>query len=266
MRRPTTWPDNMLLMCSAWFIGRDIIILSEDGDGYSFRTRYRPEGTVNPGPELLLGYIKNILYQALVPIRTVLHDVICSSCGECARSLRQHLNRSPTCRSYYNIPDLDEMAKTMGRYERRPGHQIYNREYADRCREVLQLQQKHEYCNDDQLRRRAEMDEKRRQDRIEYCRRYRERMRQQNVKFRNNHREEKRMYDLMYYRKNRDKILEKHRLQAILRKQMKPRQDKILQKRRLQRKNKRRESRSNCSWSRMTSVPKNSPPSVCPKC
>ena len=136
MRRPYTWPDNMLLMCSAWFIGRDIIILSEDGEGYSIRTRYRPKGmtdadqymirtryqlerVVNPGPALFLAYIKNTHYQALVPMRTLLHDVVCGGCGILFKVLRAHLNRSLICRSYYNIRDLDVMAMTVRRCEHR---------------------------------------------------------------------------------------------------------------------------------------------------
>ena len=136
MRRPNTWPDNMLLMCSAWFIGRNIVIISENDEGYSICTRYRPEVMVNPGqcmirtryqlekvansgPELFLGYIQNTHYQALVPMKTMLRDVECSRCGICFRILRAHLNRSPICRSYYNIPDLVKMAETVRRSEQR---------------------------------------------------------------------------------------------------------------------------------------------------
>ena len=126
----------MLLMCSAWFIGRDIIILSEDGEGYSIRTRYRPKGmadadqymirtryqlerVVNPGPALFLAYIKHTHYQALVPMRTLLHDVVCGGCGILFKVLRAHLNRSLICRTYYNIRDLDVMAMTVRRCEHR---------------------------------------------------------------------------------------------------------------------------------------------------
>ena len=241
----------MLLMCSAWFIGRDIIILSEDGEGYSIRTRYRPEGVVNPGPELLLGYIKNTHYQALVPMRTVLHDVVCGRCGKCARSLKSHLNCSPNCQSYYNIPELDQMMKTMRRCEGRLGHQVYNREYANRCWEMLQLQQKcnklqrksNELCNDVELRREAEkMQEKRRRVQSAYFRRNQERLRRRWRKYYINHREEIKMKALMRYRKNRDEILEKRRLQKRLR--MILHQEKIRRKRRLQQERKRRRERN----------------------
>ena len=181
MRRPSIWPDKMLLMCSSWFIGRDVVVLSEDGEGYSIRTRYQPEAVVNPGPELFLGYIKNTHYQALVPIRTVLHEVMCSRCGKSATSLKTHLNHSPICRSYYNIPDLDEMAKTMRRCEQR---RISNHENVSRSQEMLR-----QFRSNIQAIHKAEI------------RRKQERVRQRQEKIRVRSRE--------YYRKNRDIILQK---------------------------------------------------------
>jgi len=197
MRRPDTWPDNMLLMCAAWFIGRDIIVISQDRDGHPISAKYHPKRTVNPGPELFLGHIKNTHYQSLVPIRTVLHNVTCSRCRRNAKSLRMHLSRNPICRSSYDIEHLQALAETLKIYERRQKNREQSRHHSKRRRET------------------REQDRRERQETV----------RRKQIQFYNDHKEEIRRKRIKYYRENREVILQK-RLQYY-----KNHQDEILQKR-----------------------------------
>jgi len=242
MRRPGAFADNLIVISTVWFIGRDIVLVLENGDGHPTSCRYRPpKRLANSGPELFLGYIENVYCQALVPIRTVLHDTVCSMCDRKAKSLRMHLSHNPICRSSYNMQDLDELTDRLRRFEKKQRNPECNADCATECGEKpTQSAEFHETPTRNAERRakptrkvgcQEKCDQKvesgrktalntRRRKKparnaesrgktARNCQERQEILRQKRIQFYHKHREEICLKRMVYYRQHRDTILQK---------------------------------------------------------
>jgi len=128
MRKAGTWADDIIVMCTSWFIGRSMEIVSQGQPGYTINPKYCHDRGVNPGPKLTLGYLSNIHFQALIPLREMLHNTTCRGCNKEFKSLNTHLAFRSNCKIHYNPGELEKLTIAIRKhYKKRKNKEDSNR-------------------------------------------------------------------------------------------------------------------------------------------
>ena len=136
------WADHTIVQCTAWFLKKDLMIISEDNDDDQCVTTIpgnMDDPTVAIGPQICLGYASNH-YQSLLPVDVVPND--CPCCKKPFKNVLHHLNHiaNKACREFvgeellekWRQINADKSIKKMRRnYDDSGKHKEYQESYVE---------------------------------------------------------------------------------------------------------------------------------------
>ena len=103
MMKNGVWVDSTMVRCTAWFLKKDLMIISEDNDDAQCVTTISgnmDDATDAVGPQLYLGFASNH-YQSLLPAEVVVPND-CPCCKKTFKNVLHHLNQetNKACREF----------------------------------------------------------------------------------------------------------------------------------------------------------------------
>ena len=96
------WADSIMVRCTAWFLKKDLMIISEDNDDLQCVTTISgnmDENTAAIGPQLYLGFARNH-YQSILPVDADAVPDDCPCCKKTYKSVLIHVIKSKACKEF----------------------------------------------------------------------------------------------------------------------------------------------------------------------
>ena len=103
------WVDATMVRCTAWFLKKDLMIISEDNDDLQCVTTISgnmDDSTVAVGPQLCLGYARNH-YQSVLPVEVVVPSD-CPCCKKTFKNILNHVNQNERCKEFVGLELLEK--------------------------------------------------------------------------------------------------------------------------------------------------------------
>ena len=148
MMKNDVWVDSTMVRCTAWFLKKDLMIISEDNDESQCVTTISgnmDDPTAAVGPQLYLGFARNH-YQSIIPVEVscpplsnqlpsnvqVTEDHVeasipteCPACGKGGKRVLHHITMAKTCKEFVG----DELLSKWKVLSRKKTKRNYQEDY-----------------------------------------------------------------------------------------------------------------------------------------